>query len=67
MRCACCSFDSSSIGAAEYSRVYIFASPDRTGPVIAVQVCYGSKQEVARFEKYLYGKSERFSDVAAAL
>ena len=31
------------------------------------QICYGSKQEVARFEKYLYGASERFADVAAAL
>ena len=31
------------------------------------QVCYGSKTEVARFEKFLYGKSERFEDVAAAL
>lgn len=31
------------------------------------QICYGSKQEVARFEKYLYGESPRFSEVAAAL
>lgn len=31
------------------------------------QICYGSKNEVARFEKYLYGSSPRFADVAAAL
>lgn len=31
------------------------------------QICYGSKGEVARFEKYMYGESKRFADVAAAL
>lgn len=31
------------------------------------QICYGSKGEVARFEKYLYGGCPRFADVAAAL
>lgn len=31
------------------------------------QICYGSKGEVARFEKYLYGDCPRFADVAAAL
>jgi sedoheptulose-bisphosphatase len=31
------------------------------------QICFGSKGEVARFEKYLYGESPRFAEVAAAL
>ena len=29
------------------------------------QVCYGSLNEVRRFEEYLYGKSERFATVEA--
>ncbi len=26
-----------------------------------MQICYGSKDEVRRFEEYLYGKSPRFA------
>ena len=29
------------------------------------QVCYGSLNEVRRFEEYLYGKSERFGEAKA--
>ena len=32
---------------------------------LALQVCYGSLNEVRRFEEYLYGKSERFAAVKA--
>lgn len=31
------------------------------------QICYGSLNEVARFEKYMYGSSPRFAEAAAAL
>eukprot|EP00955_Chlamydomonas_euryale_P049109 354175-Chlamydomonas_euryale.AAC.10 len=30
------------------------------------QICYGSKGEVARFEKYMLGESKRFADLAAS-
>jgi len=31
------------------------------------QVCYGSLEEVRRFEEYLYGNSPRFSEVTASM
>ena len=31
------------------------------------QICYGSLNEVARFEKFMYGASPRFAEVAATL
>ena len=30
------------------------------------QVCYGSKEEVKRFEEFMYEKSPRFADVSVS-
>jgi len=34
-------------------------------PQLFLQICYGSKGEVRRFEEYMYGNSPRFSEVTA--
>lgn len=29
------------------------------------QICYGSKEEVKRFEEYMYGTAPRFAEITA--